>query len=61
MDAILTVAQATGCDAIHPGYGFLSENPEFADLCAKCDRYAAEWKPTADKLWAENRAEHDAK
>ena len=33
VEAILTVAQATGCDAIHPGYGFLSENPDFADAC----------------------------
>ena len=33
VDAILTVPQATGCDAIHPGYGFLSENAEFADAC----------------------------
>ena len=31
--AILTVARATGCDAIHPGYGFLSENGDFADAC----------------------------
>ena len=38
------------------------QSPETVDhLCAKCDRYAAEWKPAADKLWAENRAEHDAK
>mgnify|MGYP005803690065 FL=1 len=35
VDAILTVAQATGCDAIHPGYGFLSENDQFADACAQ--------------------------
>ena len=33
VDAILTVAQATGCDAIHPGYGFLSENAAFAKAC----------------------------
>ncbi len=33
VDAILTVAKAAGCDAIHPGYGFLSENPDFADAC----------------------------
>ncbi len=32
-DAILTVAKATGCDAVHPGYGFLSENADFADAC----------------------------
>ena len=31
--AIVHVAQQTGCDAIHPGYGFLSENPEFVELC----------------------------
>lgn len=34
VDAILTVAKATGCDAIHPGYGFLSENADFARRCA---------------------------
>ena len=35
VDAILTVAKASGCDAIHPGYGFLSENAQFADACAQ--------------------------
>ena len=35
MDAILTVAKAARCDAIHPGYGFLSENDQFADACAE--------------------------
>lgn len=33
MNAIIAAAEATGCDAIHPGYGFLSENADFADLC----------------------------
>ena len=33
-DALLTAAKATGCDGIHPGYGFLSENAEFAERCA---------------------------
>ncbi len=32
--ALLTVAKATGCDAVHPGYGFLSENADFAERCA---------------------------
>lgn len=32
---ILEVAQKTGADAIHPGYGFLSERAEFADACEK--------------------------
>ena len=33
-NALLTVAKATGCDGVHPGYGFLSENADFADACA---------------------------
>ena len=33
--ALLSAAIATGCDGLHPGYGFLSENPEFADACAE--------------------------
>ena len=32
-EAILAAAQLTGADAIHPGYGFLSENPDFAGAC----------------------------
>ncbi|XP_048588793.1 methylcrotonoyl-CoA carboxylase subunit alpha, mitochondrial [Nematostella vectensis] len=33
MHKIMEVAKKTGAQAIHPGYGFLSESPEFADLC----------------------------
>ncbi|MBS0514605.1 MAG: acetyl/propionyl/methylcrotonyl-CoA carboxylase subunit alpha [Proteobacteria bacterium] len=34
-DAIIEVAKKSGAQAIHPGYGFLSENPDFADACEK--------------------------
>jgi pyruvate carboxylase len=34
-NAIATLAAQLGCDAIHPGYGFLSENPDFARACEK--------------------------
>jgi acetyl-CoA carboxylase biotin carboxylase subunit len=34
--ALLSAAEITRSDAIHPGYGFLSENAEFAEVCAKC-------------------------
>ncbi len=34
-DAVLSAAKITGADAIHPGYGFLSENADFSELCAK--------------------------
>ena len=30
---ILSAAQITGADAIHPGYGFLSENAQFSEIC----------------------------
>ena len=35
IDAIIAVARQHGVDAIHPGYGFLSENPEFSRACHK--------------------------
>jgi acetyl-CoA carboxylase biotin carboxylase subunit len=36
MSAIIAAAEITGADAIHPGYGFLSENAYFAEICGEC-------------------------
>lgn len=45
---ILRIARDAGVDAIHPGYGFLSENPDFADACQKAG--IAFIGPTADVM-----------
>ena len=34
VEAIIAAAKASGCDCVHPGYGFLSENADFAERCA---------------------------
>ena len=47
-NSLVHVAVALNCDAIHPGYGFLSENPEFVELC---DRERIKFiGPMADSL-----------
>ena len=37
IDRIIGAAEITDVDAIHPGYGFLSENAHFADVCESCN------------------------
>jgi len=37
IDRIISAAEITDVDAIHPGYGFLSENAHFADVCESCN------------------------
>ena len=36
MEQIISATMVSGADAIHPGFGFLSENARFAELCEKC-------------------------
>ena len=36
VDRIISAAEVANVDAIHPGYGFLSESPQFAEICASC-------------------------
>jgi len=45
---IIAAAEITGVDAIHPGYGFLSENPEFAEVCERSGFTFI--GPTADQI-----------
>ncbi len=37
MDRIISAVIVTGADAVHPGFGFLSENSKFAELCEQCN------------------------
>ncbi|MBL8610791.1 MAG: acetyl-CoA carboxylase biotin carboxylase subunit [Myxococcales bacterium] len=51
--AIISAAEITGADAVHPGYGFLSENAEFARLCAKCKVTFIGPTPEAMRAWGD--------
>src|SRR5210317_2343034 len=48
MKAIISAAEVTGADAIHPGYGFLAENAEFAEICERSGLVFI--GPTADQI-----------
>lgn len=48
---ILAAAVGTGAEAIHPGYGFLSENAEFAKMCTRCGlTFIGPYAETIDKM-----------
>jgi acetyl-CoA carboxylase biotin carboxylase subunit len=62
VETIVQAALGTGCDAIHPGYGFLSERPELARLCEEEEVIfigptAAQIEAVGDKLRARAEAE----
>ncbi len=60
--AIISAAEITAADAIHPGYGFLSENAEFARICAKCGITFIGPSPAAMLAWGDKvKARHNAK
>ena len=50
---IIAAAEITGADAIHPGYGFLSENAKFAEVCKKCRLSFIGPTPEAMRLWGD--------
>lgn len=51
--ALMAAAEITGADAVHPGYGFLSENAEFAEICALCGLTFIGPTPTNMKQWGD--------
>ncbi len=53
MAAIIAAAEIAGADAIHPGYGFLSENAEFAEVCRRCNIAFIGPTPEAMKQWGD--------
>lgn len=60
IDKVLSAAQASGAQAIHPGYGFLSENSEFAKRCEDAGLVFIGPTPSAIDLMGSKRAAKDA-
>lgn len=59
IDEMLRVASETGCDCVHPGYGFLSENPEFAQRCQDVGLTFVGPSPEALTLFGDKVASRD--
>lgn len=51
IDRIIRVALACGADAVHPGYGFLSENADFARRCAEAGSCSSAPGPKRSTRW----------
>jgi acetyl-CoA carboxylase biotin carboxylase subunit len=57
---IIAAAEVTGAEAIHPGYGFLSENARFAELCRKCRLTFIGPSPEAMSTWGDKVSAREA-
>ncbi|MBI4954085.1 MAG: acetyl-CoA carboxylase biotin carboxylase subunit [Myxococcales bacterium] len=51
--AIIAAAEVTNADAVHPGYGFLSENAHFAEVCRRCHLTFIGPSPASMRAWGD--------
>ena len=62
IDKIIGAARYAGCDAIHPGYGFLAENPALARACAEAGiTFIGPAAEAMEKLGSKTAARHVAR
>src|SRR5712664_1126400 len=62
VDKILDVARRSGAEAIHPGYGFLSENAKFAQACADAGvKFIGPTPPAMEMMGSKTRARQEMK
>jgi acetyl-CoA carboxylase biotin carboxylase subunit len=59
IDRIISAAEIADVDAIHPGYGFLAENPHFAEICASCNIKFVGPSPAAIRAMGDKSAARD--
>jgi acetyl-CoA carboxylase biotin carboxylase subunit len=59
IDRIISAAEITDVDAIHPGYGFLAENAHFAEICASCNIKFVGPSPAAIRAMGDKSAARD--
>ena len=61
-DRIISAAEIANVDAIHPGYGFLSESPQFAEICKSCQiKFIGPSPEVIDKMGDKNQARATAR
>ena len=58
--ALISAALISGCDAVHPGYGFLSENPYFAEIVGQCGLTYIGARPEAIATMGDKAAAREA-